>query len=175
MIIPAAYSLDRVHAVIQAAMGWQNCHLHAFRAADVSYGPPDPHNELGHLDERKFRLGELTAERIFYEYDFGDRWEHELIVEERTTAVDGAIYPICVAGESACPPEDCGGSYGFADSRHSSRDRPARSGRTCWSGRVASMTRPASHTRPASSGVGSHLPSRSHSTSLDDPAGIGHR
>ncbi len=115
VIIPAAYSLDRVHAVIQAAMGWQNCHLHAFRVADVIYGPPDPDNELGHLDERKFRLGELTADRIFYEYDFGDSWEHEFVIEERATAADGAIYPVCVAGEGACPPEDCGGSHGFAE------------------------------------------------------------
>jgi hypothetical protein len=115
VIIPAAYSLDRVHAVLQAAMGWQNCHLHAFRVADVTYGPPDPDNELGYLDERKFRLGELTTDRVFYEYDFGDSWEHELVIEERTTAADGAIYPVCVAGEGACPPEDSGGSPGFAE------------------------------------------------------------
>lgn len=114
VIIPAAYSLDRVHAVIQAAMGWQNCHLHAFRVGDVIYGL-DPDNELGYLDERKFRLDGLTADRIFYDYDFGDSWEHELIIEERTTAADGAIYPACVAGEGACPPEDCGGSPGFAE------------------------------------------------------------
>jgi len=70
-IIPAAYSLDRMHAVIQAAMGWQDCHLHAFRVGDVSYGLPDPDNELGYLDERKFRLGGLTADRVFYEYGSG--------------------------------------------------------------------------------------------------------
>jgi len=115
VIIPAAYSLDRVHAVIQAAMGWQDCHLHAFRVGDVSYGPLDPDDELGHLDERKFRLGGLTADRIFYEYDFGDGWQHELVIEERTTAAEGAAYPVCVAGGGACPPEDCGGSYGFAE------------------------------------------------------------
>jgi Plasmid pRiA4b ORF-3-like protein len=115
VIIPAAYSLDRVHAVIQAAMGWQDCHLHAFRAGTVSYGPADPDDELGYLDERKFRLGELKARRISYEYDFGDSWEHQLVIEERTTAADGANYPACVAGEGACPPEDCGGSYGFAE------------------------------------------------------------
>lgn len=115
VIIPAAYSLDRVHAVIQAAMGWQDCHLHAFRVGDASYGLPDPDSELGYLDERKFRLGGLTADRILYEYDFGDNWEHELVIEERTTAAEGAAYPVCVAGEGACPPEDCGGSYGFAE------------------------------------------------------------
>jgi hypothetical protein len=115
VIIPAAYSLDRVHSVIQAAMGWQDCHLHAFRVGDASYGPPDPDSELGYLDERKFRLGGLTGDRIFYEYDFGDSWEHEIVIEERTTAAEGAICPVCVAGEGACPPEDCGGSPGFAE------------------------------------------------------------
>jgi hypothetical protein len=115
VIIPAAYSLDRVHAVIQAAMGWQDCHLHGFRVGDVSYGPPDPDGELGYLDERKFRLGGLSADQIVYEYDFGDSWEHELAIEERTTAAEGAAYPVCVAGEGACPPEDCGGSPGFAE------------------------------------------------------------
>jgi len=114
VIIPAAYSLDRVHAVIQAAMGWQDCHLHAFRVGDVSYGP-DPDGELGYLDERKCRLGGLTANRILYEYDFGDSWEHELVIEEHTTAAEGATYPVCVEGEGACPPEDCGGSPGFAE------------------------------------------------------------
>jgi hypothetical protein len=114
VIIPAAYSLDRLHAVIQAAMGWEDDHQHAFRVGKVSYGP-DPDGELGYLDEREFRLGGLKARRISYEYDFGDSWEHELVIEERTTAADGALYPACVAGEGACPPEDCGGSYGFAE------------------------------------------------------------
>ena len=117
VVIPAAYPLDRVHAVIQAAMGWQDYHLHAFRIGDVSYGPPDPDDELGYLDETKFQLRDLaaTADRIEYEYDFGDSWEHELVIEGHTTAEDGGIYPACVSGEGACPPEDCGGSYGFAE------------------------------------------------------------
>ena len=114
VIIPAAYSLDRLHAVIQAAMGWEDDHLHAFRVGKVRYGP-NPYDEPGYLDEREFRLGGLRARRLSYEYDFGDSWEHELVIEERTTAADGAHYPACIAGEGACPPEDCGGSYGFAD------------------------------------------------------------
>ena len=71
---------------------------------------------MGYLDETKFRFGDLVAgaDRIDYEYDFGDGWEHALVVEARAVAQDGAVYPACVAGEGACPPEDCGGSRGFA-------------------------------------------------------------
>lgn len=117
VLIPAAYSLDRVHAVIQAAMGWEDYHLHVFRVGGVGYAPPDLYDELGYRDETKIRLADLaaTAKRIDYEYDFGDSWEHELVIEARTTATDEGIYPACTGGEGACPPEDCGGSYGFAE------------------------------------------------------------
>lgn len=117
VLVPSAYPLDRVHLVIQAAMGWENYHLHAFRLGDESYAAADPDDELGHRDESKFRLGDLAAgaDRIDYEYDFGDGWEHALVVEARVLAEDGAVYPACVAGEGACPPEDCGGSPGFAE------------------------------------------------------------
>jgi len=117
VLIPAAYSLDRVHAVIQAAMGWEDYHLHAFRVGKVGYAAPDPDDELGYRDETKFRLTDLrtAAKRIDYEYDFGDSWEHELVIEASTVAADDGVYPACIAGEGACPPEDCGGSYGFAE------------------------------------------------------------
>lgn len=117
VLIPAAYSLDRVHAVIQAAMGWEDYHLHAFRVGGVGYAPPDPYDELGYRDETKVRLADLAAAatRIEYEYDFGDSWEHELVVEARAVAADDGVYPACIAGEGACPPEDCGGSYSFAE------------------------------------------------------------
>jgi len=117
VLIPSAYPLDRVHRVIQATMGWQNSHLHAFRLGDDRYAAPDPDDEMGYLDETKSRFGDLVAgvDQIDYEYDFGDGWEHTLVIEARTVAQDGAVYPACVAGEGACPPEDCGGSPGFAE------------------------------------------------------------
>jgi Plasmid pRiA4b ORF-3-like protein len=117
VLIPSAYPLDRVHSVIQATMGWQNSHLHAFRLGDESYAAADPDDEMGYLDETKYRFGDLVAgvDRIDYEYDFGDGWEHALVVEARSVAQDGTVYPACVAGEGACPPEDCGGSPGFAE------------------------------------------------------------
>jgi hypothetical protein len=105
VLLPAAFPLDRVHRVTQAAMGWQNCHMHVFRVGERDYGP-DPEGILGHLAEAKVRLADVAeaGERIGYEYDFGDGWEH---------AEDGQTYPACTAGEGACPPEDCGGFPGY--------------------------------------------------------------
>jgi pRiA4b ORF-3-like protein len=116
VLIPAAYPLSRVHRVIQAAMGWDNSHLHAFQIGKISYGP-DPEGELGNADETKTPLADVARvrSRIRYEYDFGDGWEHDLIVEARVVAEGGRTYPACIAGEGACPPEDSGGAYGFAD------------------------------------------------------------
>lgn len=114
LLIPAAIRLDRLHDVIQAAMGWQDCHMHAFADGSCEYGLADP--ELGHRDERKAtldRLLEREGERIRYTYDFGDNWEHEIVVEKALTVEPGVRYPVCVAGNGACPPEDCGGVWGY--------------------------------------------------------------
>lgn len=114
VLVPAAYSLDRVHQVIQAAMGWQNYHMHVFRVGERSYGL-DPEGMLGHLEEAKVRLADVAevGKRIGYEYDFGDSWEHELFIEARTEAEANRTYPACTAGEGACPPEDAGGYPGY--------------------------------------------------------------
>jgi len=113
---PGGLPLSRVHRVIQAAMGWEDCHMHAFQIGKTTYGP-DPEGEIGYADETKARLADVARvrTRIGYEYDFGDSWEHELVVEARTVAEDGQTYPACITGEGACPPEDCGGVYGFAE------------------------------------------------------------
>jgi hypothetical protein len=116
VLVPAAYPLSRVHRVVQAAMGWEDCHLHAFRIGKTTYGP-DPDDELGWADETTTRLADVARvrTRISYDYDFGDGWEHELVVEARSVAEAGRVYPACIAGEGACPPEDSGGVYGFAE------------------------------------------------------------
>jgi hypothetical protein len=114
VLVPAAVRLDRLHEVIQAAMGWQNAHLHAFIAGQTYYGVPDP--ELRYRDERTTRLNDLVkpGDRLLYTYDFGDDWEHEITIEEATVAEPGMSYPLCVAGQGACPPEDAGGWPGYA-------------------------------------------------------------
>ena len=95
-------------------MGWEDYHMHVFSDGSCEYGLADP--ELGHRDERKATLGRLLkgeGERIRYTYDFGDDWEHEIVVEKVLAAEQGVRYPICVAGKGACPPEDCGGVWGY--------------------------------------------------------------
>ncbi|MFC4854594.1 plasmid pRiA4b ORF-3 family protein [Actinophytocola glycyrrhizae] len=113
VLVPATIRLDRLHEVVQATMGWQNAHLHAFSDGQTSYGVPDP--ELGFHDEHATKLNDLVApgERLEYTYDFGDCWDHEILVEEATVAESGQRYPRCVAGQGACPPEDCGGVGGY--------------------------------------------------------------
>ncbi|HEV7451558.1 MAG TPA: plasmid pRiA4b ORF-3 family protein [Pseudonocardiaceae bacterium] len=113
LLIPAAMPLSRLHAVIQTAMGWQDYHLHSFTDGRRTYGLPDP--ELEFTDERSVRFGDLDVEggRIGYTYDFGDDWEHEIVVEAVGVAEPSERYPRCVGGEGACPPEDCGGPPGY--------------------------------------------------------------
>lgn len=114
LLVSAAVTLDRLHAIIQAAMGWGDCHLHVFEADGERYGVPDP--ELEFRDERRTTLAQLVTAagtRIDYTYDFGDSWDHEIVVEEELTATEDGHYPSCLDGEGACPPEDCGGWLGY--------------------------------------------------------------
>lgn len=123
VLVPTTIRLDQLHRVIQTAMGWDDYHLHAFTAGGIAYGPPDP--ELDHVDERKTRVSDLLSEprdRMRYTYDFGDDWQHDVVVEEVLAAESGARYPTCVAGKGRCPPEDCGGVWGYADLRETLAD-----------------------------------------------------
>ena len=117
VLVPGEYELDYLHAVIQHAMGWGDCHLHDFFIKGEHYGDPSTTEEdLGFLDERKHRLQDLVTkpkEKFLYEYDFGDDWEHEVVVEKILAPKAGEFYPACVAGEGACPPEDSGGVWAY--------------------------------------------------------------
>ncbi|MGH6887163.1 MAG: plasmid pRiA4b ORF-3 family protein, partial [Geminicoccales bacterium] len=113
--LPVDTRLDQLHEILQAALGWENYHMHAFSFAREEFGIPDP--ELGFSDERQVTLGELitgVGDRFRYTYDFGDDWEHEIVIEDLLDADPETHYPILVAAKGACPPEDCGGSWGYA-------------------------------------------------------------
>ena len=119
--VPSSVTLSRVHGDLQAAMGWSNSHLHQFEIKGLRYGSPDPDyvSVFGDpvLDERKARLGSLVerGDRFTYEYDFGDSWEHEIVVEEILPAGPGSATSRCLEGARSCPPEDVGGWPGYAD------------------------------------------------------------
>lgn len=116
-------TLADLHNHIQAAFGWENCHLHQFEIDGERYGPLGPEDfdfsdDL--LDEADVRLSALIPQsgrrsRWMYEYDFGDSWRHEVVFEGFPPADPKAKYPRCVDGARACPPEDCGGPWGYAD------------------------------------------------------------
>ncbi|MGA2927783.1 MAG: plasmid pRiA4b ORF-3 family protein [Solirubrobacteraceae bacterium] len=107
--------LDQLHEILQAALGWENYHMHVFSFGEGEFGVPDP--ELGFSDERKVTLGELTdiGARFRYTYDFGDNWEHEILVEDLLEPDPDVHYPVLVAAKGACPPEDCGSAWGYAN------------------------------------------------------------
>jgi len=118
LLVPASIRLDRLHKVIQAVMGWQDYHMHCFTHGDTQYGLSD--DELGFRDERTATLGELVTgvgDRVGYSYDFGDGWEHDLAVEQVGVTEPDTRYPVCVAGTGDCPPEDCGGVFGYEQLR----------------------------------------------------------
>jgi hypothetical protein len=117
-------TLDKLHDHIQTAMGWTNSHLHHFRIEEQLYGDPDLMEEnfadLGYEDSTSTKLSALLPKSgqrfgFEYEYDFGDGWRHEVLFEGCLRAERGKRYPVCVAGERACPPEDVGGVWGYRE------------------------------------------------------------
>jgi tetratricopeptide (TPR) repeat protein len=118
LLVPADTRLAKLHDVVQIAMGWTDSHLHQFEAGRRSIGVPDPNGWQQVEDERKVRLADVAPgekARLRYQYDFGDSWEHEILVEKVLPTETGARYPLCTAGRRACPPEDVGGVWGYAD------------------------------------------------------------
>ncbi|MHB1708346.1 MAG: plasmid pRiA4b ORF-3 family protein [Thermoplasmataceae archaeon] len=116
--VPYEFTLHQLHLTIQAAMGWDNYHLYAFRIGRVSYSVPDSEWPKDDGDSRKTKINELIffgrKAKMVYEYDFGDGWEHDVTIEKILPPEAGVKYPRCISGKLACPPEDCGGTYGYA-------------------------------------------------------------
>jgi len=116
-------TLNRLHDILQIVMGWTNSHLHMFTINGQIYGDPedDEYGDLGTKNEARFKLNQVAGRegsKFRYEYDFGDSWEHELILEkilpaDPSTGSGRMRYPLCVVGKRACPPEDVGGVWGY--------------------------------------------------------------
>jgi hypothetical protein len=111
-------TLSQLHEYIQDVMGWEEHHLHQFIIQGEYYGDPEMLEGCEAIDSTKTQLSELIARygkrlKCRYEYDFGDSWLHEIKFEGFVAAEPKAEYPRCIEGERACPPEDCGGIYGY--------------------------------------------------------------
>ncbi len=130
--VPADARLDWLHAVLQVAIGWTNSHLHQFRVGEDCYSDTRHHwaeyeGDPDVLEECKFTLGKIAPseqDTFGYEYDFGDSWEHAISVD-KILAPDSAATStaLCVDGARACPPEDCGGVWGYDDLRKILKNR----------------------------------------------------
>ena len=117
LMVPSDLRLDRLHLVLQAAMGWENQHLYSFEAGSRRWSLPDPHLGLDALPANKATIQQALAAAghtsLVYTYDFGDDWRHHLTAELTDGPLPGQLYPRLVEAEGRCPPEDVGGPPGY--------------------------------------------------------------
>ena len=116
--VPTSITLKVLHDIVQAAMGWLDYHLWEMVIDGQTYGLPmdDDWDPAPRKVASRTRLRDVLAPgttRIDYVYDFGDYWEHSLIISDVRAGDPGTAYPRFIAGERNCPPEDCGGIPGF--------------------------------------------------------------
>jgi hypothetical protein len=123
--VASSINLRRLHDVIQEAMGWTQSHLYRFEVGDVEYGEPDPEYELPFRSAKSTPLRKIApapGATFLYEYDFGDCWQHHIVVEQVLPPEPGMSNPRCIAGKRACPPEDVGGIGGYEEFLQAIRD-----------------------------------------------------
>jgi hypothetical protein len=114
LLIPAAMTLRDLHDSLQTSMGWEDAHLHDFNIAGERFGDPSTTDDVANEARMTLdRVGKAGISRFKYTYDFGDDWEHLIVIEGTVLRAEGKHYPACVAGKRACPPEDCGGVPGY--------------------------------------------------------------
>jgi hypothetical protein len=116
LVVEDTMTLGYLHDAVQAAMGWENSHLHLFLVEREQFGDPGQLDDVA--DEAAVTVGGLAKRGVKsfdYVYDMGDGWEHAIAIEGSGPLEPGRAYPACVGGKRACPPEDSGGPWGFAD------------------------------------------------------------
>ncbi|MBP8084282.1 MAG: plasmid pRiA4b ORF-3 family protein [Spirochaetes bacterium] len=116
-LVDSSIKLPDLSKVIQTVMGWTNSHLHQFVKDGKIYSEPDEESFHESVDYRKIRLNQFMTEEkqsVIYDYDFGDGWSHKIVLEK---IISDKIqnYPECIGGKRACPPEDCGGPFGYGN------------------------------------------------------------
>lgn len=127
LVVPSDINMFKLHEVLQVAMGWTNSHLHQFVVGKAYYGIPDDEieSDLETKDERRYALAQLAkgkGAKLVYEYDFGDGWEHLIVIEDVLPQAGKAAHPVCLDGARACPPEDVGSIPGYENFLAAIRD-----------------------------------------------------
>ncbi len=124
VLVEDSITFDALHRIIQVAMGWENYHLYMFDVDGIEISMPDPDYEQDVKNSKRTKLAKFLSEKqkFLYTYDFGDSWEHTITVEKILESDSSQKYPVCIAGERACPPEDCGGVYGYMEFLDAIRD-----------------------------------------------------
>lgn len=116
LLIASTENLEDVHIVLQIVMGWANSHLHEFVNGRDRYGIPDEDFPSALHDEVDYRLDQLLKkqkDKLTYVYDYGDGWEHYVVLEKILPFKTGTVLPVCLEGSRSCPPEDVGGIPGY--------------------------------------------------------------
>ena len=115
VVVSPETRLEKLHWIIQIAMGWTNSHLHQFTHNRKHYAPNDFEidNSFDSSDIKLNTLLKKAKDRLFYEYDFGDSWNHTITLEDIIESEKGMLVPRCIGGKNSCPPEDCGGVNGY--------------------------------------------------------------
>jgi hypothetical protein len=118
--VPGDFTLGELHRILQVAMGWTDSHLHSFKIGETYFQPePDVDPSFSMIEEKnenKVKLEQVAFRekmKFLYEYDFGDGWEHEILVEKILPMMEERRHPVCIKGVKACPPEDIGGIWGY--------------------------------------------------------------
>ncbi len=109
-------SFHSLHKIVQMVMGWGDYHLYSFYVGKEEIGDPNPNLDREITNAKKTKLKDrllAVKQKFGYVYDFGDDWEHSLVVEKMFDSEEVKEYPVCLAGERACPPEDCGSHPGY--------------------------------------------------------------
>ncbi len=146
IVVDSNIRLSALSDLLEAAMGWYGGHLHLFDVRGMTYGDPDPDWGGDMADERKVGLAQAlptVGSKMRWDYDFGDGWEHDVVVEAIDPPAAATRYPVCIAGRRACPPEDCGGPWGYQDLLDA-LERPNARGSRAPAGVGATWLRPCS-------------------------------
>jgi hypothetical protein len=125
VIVPSSVLLAELHDIVQIAMGWENAHVHQFTRKIPRGEIAGPKSRAAIKTESRIQVDELLLhekDSLLYEYDFGDGWVHDIVLEKIMPASADLRVPSCVAGARACPPEDCGGAYRYAELQRAIQD-----------------------------------------------------